>query len=188
MKTNNNSFDDKHVKLRELILHIANKLNDDPKFGATKLNKILFFSDFIAYAKYGNSITGETYFKLPYGPAPKQFKLVKEAMEAARDIFCYSVDTLSGPQKRIAPNRPANLSIFKPEEIDIVDEVIGLLRDKDAEEVSELSHYFMGWRIAKERGDIPYYTVFIADPSKTSVTERDREIAEEIAQENGLPG
>jgi len=189
MRTNNDSSDkDKHEKLKELILYIANKLEKDPKFGATKLNKILFFSDFIAYAKFGKSITGERYFKLPYGPAPRQFKPVKDSMVLNGEIVCFTVDTLTGPQKRIAPNRPANINIFKPEEIAIVDQVIYLLKDKDASEVSELSHFFMGWRIVKEGKDIPYYTVFIADPSKTVVTERHRKIAEKIAKENGTTG
>lgn len=186
METKNISVKDQHAKLRELVLYIAHKLHENPKFGATKLNKILFFSDFAAYARYGKSITGETYFKLPFGPAPRQFESVKKAMEEAGDIVCYSVDRIRGQQKRIAPNRPVDLSIFKPEEIAIVDQVIEWLWDKDATEVSELSHLFMGWRIAKEQGVIPYYSVFIADPSETVVTEKHKKIAQEIARKSGL--
>ena len=34
-------------KFRELILYIAQESEGDPNFGATKLNKILFFCDFL---------------------------------------------------------------------------------------------------------------------------------------------
>ena len=35
-------------RLGELILYVADKCADDPRFGATKLNKILWWSDFQA--------------------------------------------------------------------------------------------------------------------------------------------
>ncbi|HZQ34888.1 MAG TPA: hypothetical protein VFD32_03070 [Dehalococcoidia bacterium] len=47
-------------KLGELILYVAEKSSDDPRFGATKLNNILFFSDFLAFGQLGRSITGAT--------------------------------------------------------------------------------------------------------------------------------
>lgn len=53
---------DKHKKLRELILYIVRKL---PGVDETTLKKILYYSDFMAYAKTGESITGEVYWKEP---------------------------------------------------------------------------------------------------------------------------
>jgi len=44
-------------KFRELILYIARKSEDDPKFGAVKLNKILFFSDFAAFRAFGKIVS-----------------------------------------------------------------------------------------------------------------------------------
>ncbi len=65
----------------ELLLYISKKCASDPKFGATKLNKILFYSDFLAYAQLGNSITGCEYQKLPHGPVPKRILAVRAALE-----------------------------------------------------------------------------------------------------------
>ena len=175
------SSHEEHAKLKELILYIANKLVEHPKFGATKLNKILFYSDFIAYAKLGKPITGEKYFKLDNGPVPKSLVQVREELETSNDIVYYVKETLRGAQKRIAPKRSADLSKFTPEEISIIDYVIELLRDKDAEEVRDISHYFMGWRIVKDREDIPYETVFISDPKNIVITDRHKEIARKLA-------
>ena len=44
-------------RLGELILYVASKCTEDQLFGATKLNKILWRSDFRAYAKHGEPIT-----------------------------------------------------------------------------------------------------------------------------------
>ena len=58
-------------KFKELILYVCEKSATDPNFGATKLNKILFLSDFWAYAYCGRPITGVEYMKLRFGPAPE---------------------------------------------------------------------------------------------------------------------
>jgi hypothetical protein len=56
-------------KLRELILHVARRSEGDIAFGVTKLNKLLFFIDFLACLRFGKPITGEEYQKLDNGPA-----------------------------------------------------------------------------------------------------------------------
>jgi hypothetical protein len=35
-------------KMKELILYLASKSEDDPRFSSTKLNKLLFYCDFEA--------------------------------------------------------------------------------------------------------------------------------------------
>ncbi len=52
------------TKLGELMLFISKRTAEDRRFGATKLNKVLFFSDFLAYRLLGDPITGAQYRKL----------------------------------------------------------------------------------------------------------------------------
>jgi hypothetical protein len=65
---------DGEARLRELILYIAARCERDPRFGATKLNKILLFADFLAYFRRRRPITGVEYMRLPNGPAPRRLK------------------------------------------------------------------------------------------------------------------
>jgi hypothetical protein len=44
-------------KLQELILYVAKMSEGDPAFGAIKLNKLLFYSDFRAFLDARKSIT-----------------------------------------------------------------------------------------------------------------------------------
>ena len=175
-----------HGMLKELILYIADRLATHPKFGATKLNKILFYCDFVSYGKLGKPITGEVYFKLRWGPAPRSLKRVIEEMEKCGDIARTQRETMKGTQDRIAPKRKPDYSKFAPEQISIVERIIELLQDKDAEEVSELSHFFIGWRLARYNENIPYQTVFLNDPKKIIITERNKGVAREIAERHGL--
>src|SRR5271157_2942127 len=69
---------DGEAKLAELILYISQRCALDPKFGATKLNKILYFSDFIAYADLGYGITGVEYSHRELGPAPTRLRPIRD--------------------------------------------------------------------------------------------------------------
>src|SRR5260370_23975101 len=67
-------------RFRELVLYICEKCATDPKFGATKLNKILYFSDFLAYGNFGEPITGFEYQREKNGPVPKRLLPIRNAM------------------------------------------------------------------------------------------------------------
>ena len=118
-----------HARLKELILYISAKCFDHRKYGATKLNKILFFSDFIAYERFGKSITDEEYFKLPWGPAPRYLVPVRDDMKACRELEIAKIEILGKVQERPVPLREPDLSLFEPHEISLVDEVIEILKD-----------------------------------------------------------
>ena len=155
-------------KFRELVLYIAERCQEHPFFGATKLNKILFFSDFIAYDQLGVPITGAEYTALEYGPGPRQWLPIKYEMLSDSEIKILSV----GNQQRVLAQRSPNLERFSPGERGIVDVVIEALENKDAESVSSLSHLFLGWRAARAEclvtgatTTIPYETVHVSNES-----------------------
>ena len=162
------------TKLKELILYVASKCKNDPYFGAIKLNKILFYSDFSAYAKTGSPITGAEYGKYEHGPAPKRMKLIKRDLETSGDTYEYRVDiTDIHHQRRLLACRKAREDLFTREELTIVDHIIETLWGKTATEVSQDSHRFAGWKHAKLGDAIPYTTVFLPEmplpPSKNDL-------------------
>lgn len=156
----------KTEKFKELLLYLARECKDDTYFGATKLNKQLFFADFLAYARFGHPITGAAYMALPYGPGPKRLVPIREEMIEDDDLYLER----RGSQERIVALRKPNMKLFSKEEIETVDEVIESLREHDAEKVSQLSHKFLGWLAARAESEargynviIPYSTVFVSN-------------------------
>ena len=171
-------------KLRELIIHISVKCADDTYYSATKLNKVLFYSDFLAYKLYGEPITGADYFALPHGPVPRRLLPIRSEMEKAGDIAIQRYT-----QHRVVALRDPEYDIFAAREIALVDKVIDILRDRDAREVSEITHLFLGWRAAMAEGEqtdehvsIPYQTVFVQDPI---MDEYEKAYAVELAKKHG---
>lgn len=166
------------------MLYIASKCAEHPKFGATKLNKILFFSDFLAFRRDGTAITGATYMKLKHGPGPRRLLPVQERLLDEKAAAIQERVFLSGTQKRLVALRPPDLKLFTGEQIELVHNVIDAFRDATAEQVSEFSHCRI-WEAADENEEIPYEATFIADDK---LTNEDRERGEALAHEHGWDG
>jgi hypothetical protein len=155
---------DSDVKLGELILYISQKSAFDEYFGATKLNKILYFSDFIAYRNWDKPITGAEYFHLPQGPAPRRLVPVRRQLIREEALVIQKIQTVGGwTQLRPVSLREANLDLFSAREIALVDEVIDKLRGITATGASNLSHLEFGWKLTRENETIEYGTVFLSD-------------------------
>ncbi len=171
-------------KFRELILYVARKCARDPGFGKTKLNKILWWSDFHAFASLGESITGAKYMRLDWGPAPTALKPVLDEMVREGDVQLRSLATHGGHrQERVRARRTADITLFSKAELQITDRVIEALWGRKAVGVSNLSHKkSAGWRLAADREVIPYETVFI---SSRKARPEDRKWARQVAQEHG---
>ena len=155
-------------KLAELILYICQKCADDPCFGATKLNKILYFADFLHYGNYGRPITGVEYQKLPYGPAPRRLVPVRDHLIDNGELGIQPAALRNGGvQKKPVNLREPNLSIFSGSEIAQVDSVIQCFANADTDTISEVSHKMVGWQVVEENETIPYSTVFVSNPKLT---------------------
>ena len=169
-------------RLRELILYVAEKCHDDPCFGATMLNKILFFSDFATYLNLGEPITGVEYRALPNGPAPLRLVQNRGKLERDGDIRMVSIPTQRGEQKRVVPLRSHKAQIFTESELAIVDAVIAGLGGFTANDVSEISHG-AAWRSVSENDLIPYETAFVSD---AEITDDDKRWAMHLAKDDGV--
>ena len=104
------------AKLRELVLLIATLSEGDEPFGKIKLNKVAFFSDFLAYLIFGRSITGHQYMRLPEGPAPRKLLLVIPAFRKPaekRPRHCRARQRLLWPQ----PGAPLGLAGSEHKEV-----------------------------------------------------------------------
>ncbi|MEJ7814783.1 MAG: Panacea domain-containing protein [Rubrobacter sp.] len=162
-----------------MILYVADKCEDDRTFGAVKLNKILFYADFISFAEYGEPITGVKYRKFQQGPVPTILKRVRFEMEESGEVVVRKKSYHGRMQHRLIPLRPPNFDLLRARDIALVDDVIQMLWNCSAQEVSELSHD-RAWRNASEGEAIPYEAAFVSDEP---LTKRDVAIAEEMIAE-----
>jgi uncharacterized phage-associated protein len=148
-------------KMKELILYLAQKSECDAAFGAVKLNKLLFFADFLAFQNFGKSITGHEYQKLKHGPAPRRLLPIQNALENDGSIRIVPTEYHGKTQNRCVAVRDPVMSDFDSEEIALVDQIIAEFSEKNAAFVSDLSHRFAGWKLAEECETIPYVVALV---------------------------
>jgi putative zinc finger/helix-turn-helix YgiT family protein len=109
------------------------------KMYVTKLNKYMFYSDFLAFKRIQQSLTGSRYVRLSFGPVPNRYDFKYDMnpyikTEIEEDKVTYHLS-----------EEPFDESIFSPQEKDIIYRVFDRLKGMRSSEVSELSHQEKAW-------------------------------------------
>ena len=153
-------------KFNELVLYIAQRSEDDPRFGAIKLNKLLFYADFGSHRLRGAPITGATYRHLQAGPAPKELLETRKFLVDSGAAEIVTRPYFAGMQTRVVPKRAPNISgVLSEEELSIVDDVINEFWQYNGQQISERTHREWPWLVTKDMEEIPYYTAWVStDP------------------------
>ena len=176
-------------KLTELILYVADKCALDAHYGVLKLNKILFYADFIAFASMGSPITGAVYRKYEHGPAPESMRPLKQRLEHSGTVtewHKYLPSAYGGDgatEKRLFARRSPEMDVFRSEEISVVDSVIEWLRPKTGTECSRMSHRHPGWALAQPEDEIPYESALLDPEGPRPLYGKDLEWAKRVAAE-----
>jgi hypothetical protein len=157
----------KNNKIAELMLYICELCEKDPAFGVTKLNKLLFFSDFETYLKLGRTITGHRYIKAHYGPVPDGHRGLRHQRYESGELGCIHVDFHGKPQKKPVANRPAKTDEFNNTEKKTVEEIVRRYWGMTASDITKLSHEFIGYKLANLHEEIPHY---VARAKKITIT------------------
>jgi uncharacterized phage-associated protein len=169
-------------RLKDLMIYVSNSCLDDSKYSNVKLLKILFFSDFEAYGRYGTPITGMPYRRLPFGPAPADYETIQQEMVRDRLIRIVDSKVYDLSRQRVLPLTEPKLEVFSGNEIAIVAKWIREFWGMSAKRVSEYSHSKAPWRLARKSELIPYEAVFISDEP---VTYEDVDRVKELAARYG---
>ncbi len=171
-------------KFTELTLLVAERLRSDLSGGATKLNKVLFFAEFIHVRRTGRPISGAEFQKLEHGPAPRRLKPIRELLVSSGDAEIVRELYLGYTMARLLPLRSADVSLFTDSEMESVEEALRDLDGLTAKQVSDLSHEEAGWRLVNAGDTIPYEAALVGAQQATTPTSR--RLKEAAARRLGL--
>jgi putative zinc finger/helix-turn-helix YgiT family protein len=122
----------------------------------TKLNKLLFYSDFVHFNQYTVSITGTRYAKVPYGPAPNDFRIYYSSLIKQGSIkINEKIYTNFTGEEMVAVQEP-ELTVFKDSELKILASVKEHFKQHNASEISSVSHTERGYKVTKQGELISY--------------------------------
>lgn len=151
-------------KFKEVLLYVLSKVGSKPNVGEAVLYKLLYFIDFNYYEKFEEQLVGATYIKNHYGPTPTEFIKIVEDMEG-KDLTRVQDRYFQYPQTKYLPLRKPDLSKINAREQKVIDDVINLLSDMNAKQISEYSHNDVPWQTTEEGAVIDYESVFYRTPS-----------------------
>jgi hypothetical protein len=168
-------------KFKELMLYFSKRgLDEELVIGSTKLNKLLFFADFRAFAELGEPITGARYQKLERGPAARELLPMRDQMLADKEVRFRGRADDDLNDVLIPISEPNVKSVLSDDEIRIADAVFEELRPYNATATSDYSHLkSAGWKVVKLKNDIPYESGYvITDPPPPEAIELGRKLAQ----------
>jgi hypothetical protein len=147
-------------KLKALVLYVIWRAGRREGFGATKLNKVLWFAEARHYMMYGKPITGETYIRKQYGPVPEHVGEVCKDLEK-RSLISKVTEKHHGKDlTRYVANSPPSVAMFSTDELSVIDWWIKCIDEEhSATSISEKSHDY-AWKIAGEGEALPLYAMF----------------------------
>jgi hypothetical protein len=150
-------------RLKQMILYIADQCAAAERFGLIKLNKILWKSDFDAFAARGAPVTGRDYQRLELGPAPKEMAPLYRDMLREGLIRVETVDFGEDVvEKRTIPLVSFDLSLFSEEDIRFVDAAIAYYWTMTGTETSDDSHG-VAWKTHNNGDPLPYELARLSD-------------------------
>lgn len=121
----------------------------------TKLNKLLFYADFLHFKRNGYSITGMRYEAMKMGPVPQSFNMLYDLLVKDEQIMVEYTEFPNGAiGERFRANRDIEEGIFSESEMATIQEVAGRFRDLNTSQMIEVSHLEAAWKIPVERPDI----------------------------------
>ena len=148
------SFSEK--KIAEMIKFFCK--NMDSVF-VTKMNKLLFYSDFLKYKNEGFGMTGINYRAITFGPVPDRYgEIYSRAEGVEMEDYIYQ-DGNSGTL--LSTSEEPDMSVFSDTEKEILSQVAKKFKYYSAGKISEQSHREKGWiECIEGKKIIPYSYAF----------------------------
>ena len=148
-------------KLKEMILYVSLVSEDDPNFGAMKLNKVLFYADFLHFLETGTAISGVEYQRNFHGPTARRMLPVQRALVEAGAAIYKKVHARPMAHDRFIVLHHPNLTKFSASEVATIDRVLRNFEELTGAAVENRPHEFIWWRLAKQGETIPYGVVAV---------------------------
>ncbi len=128
-------------KLMDMITFFS---SDEDGVYKTKMNKLLWYSDFIHFRDYGVSVSGTPYVHLPYGPCADQYELFLGHLVEEKRIMVEEV-YFDGGSGELLIAKQSQTQVFSSSANSVLSAVRDYFRTISSKEISNLSHDELGY-------------------------------------------
>lgn len=147
-------------KFTEMVVYFSDKLSPFK----TKMNKLLFYSDFLMFKQSCFSISGVRYKAIDMGPVPNNFQSIFEYLANKDEIAIFTTEFpsgYSGEQFKARKGRNFNANLFTENELKTLEKVASVFKETSTNDIIKLSHFEEAWKKnEKEKKVISYEYAF----------------------------
>jgi putative zinc finger/helix-turn-helix YgiT family protein len=147
-------------KFTEMIIYFSEKMEPFK----TKMNKLLFYADFLMFKQSCFSISGVRYKAIDMGPVPNNFQSIFEYLDNKGVINIYTTEFpngYTGEQFKAKKERPFKAELFTESELEVLMKVATVFKPTSTNDIIELSHLEEGWKKnVKDKSVISYEYAF----------------------------
>lgn len=114
----------------------------------TKLNKLLFYADFLFFKNAGYSMSGIRYRAINLGPVPNNFDVIFNHIDKQDDIDIDIIplpDGGAGYLFKPNTNRKFNPELFNESELQVLNQVAEKFKKTSASQIRDISHLETAW-------------------------------------------
>lgn len=147
-------------KFTEMVVYFSEKMEPFK----TKMNKLLFYADFLMFKQTCFSISGLRYKAINMGPVPNNFQSIFEYLANKGEIDIGYIEFPQGyvgEQFKAHKGRAFNRNLFTDTELKTLDKVARVFMDTKTSDIIELSHLESAWQEhEKDKSVISYEYAF----------------------------
>ena len=126
-------------RLRNIMLYILNRCDE---VWCTKMNKLLFYTDFMSYRERGMAMTGLSYRAIDFGPVPERWDRVYSEFPEVRQELRQVGDFVGSV---LIASEESDYSMFTEAELKVLDSICTHFGKMSSREISRISHEEDAW-------------------------------------------
>lgn len=147
-------------KFTEMVVYFSEQIEPFK----TKMNKLLFYADFLMFKQSCFSISGVRYKAIDMGPVPNNFQSLFEYLANKEEIDVYTTEFpngYTGEQFKARKDRPFKVDLFSENELGVLEKVATAFKPTSTNDIIELSHLEEAWKKnEKDKSVISYEYAF----------------------------
>lgn len=149
-------------KFKDALHYVIARVGSRPGFGATKLYKILWFSEARTFTLKGEGMFNAPFVRQKFGPVPKEAMRLREELVSEGRVKIWQDSYGNRPVWRFKSLSPASTHRLSQDDIVTLNYWSKHIdEDHTAESISDQSHDY-GWEIARMNEPLPLVAVLAA--------------------------
>ncbi len=147
----------KKEKYINALLYFISQCGNE-KLGITKLNKLFYYLDFISFRDRKETVTGETYLRLPMGPFAShlQDKVIEEAKHKKLITQDEEESVKFGKRNRFQSLGAVDFSVFDDYEKKLLEYICKEFKDWSTEQMIAQTHSEAPWVFSEVNKPLDY--------------------------------